>query len=108
MIRKITLMFGLVLLVAAVGYSQTPGPGGQGPNTSSPNSPQGGQDATRPSTQTPSSTPGQGQAGQGQSTTPGQSSRTGTQSASTAGEKTFEGRLTKVDTSAKTITVAAL
>jgi Cu/Ag efflux protein CusF len=63
MIRKITLLIGMSLLVAAVGYSQAPAAPAQ-------NSPS----AAAPSTS----------------------------------DKTFEGRLTKVDAATKTITVATL
>ena len=76
--RKITLLVGLGLLIAAVGFSQTPNPG-QAPN---PNAPQA------------------------QAPAPGQGAPRG--AAPAAAEKTFEGRLTKVDAATKTITVAAI
>lgn len=113
MIRKVTSLIGLGLLVGAVGYSQTPSQGGasqggQTPSTQSPNSPQT-PDSNRPSTQTPDSNRPSTQSpnsSQTQDQTPGQTSpRTSTASAS---DKTYEGRLTKVDTAAKTITVATL
>jgi hypothetical protein len=86
--RKITLLIGLSLLIAAVGYSQAPNPG-QAPNAQSPNS---------PATQAPGA--------QGQTPAPGAAGQRGTTPA--ASEKTFEGRLTKVDAATKTITVAAI
>jgi len=87
--RKIALLIGLSLLIAAVGYSQAPTPG-QAPNAQSPNS---------PATQAPGAqgqTPAPGAAGGQRGATPA------------ASEKTFEGRLTKVDAATKTITVAAV
>jgi len=81
--RKVTLLIGLGLLTAAVAFSQTPNPG-QAPATPNPNAPQA---------QAP--TPAPGQAGQ-------------RGAAPAAAEKTFEGRLTKVDAATKTITVAAI
>ena len=80
--RRITMLFSAGLLVASLGYAQAPNPG-QTPN---PNAPQNTPDANRPAAN-PQATPGQGPA-------------------TSASEKTFEGRLTKIDTATKTITVS--
>jgi len=99
MIRKITLLFSLGILVAAVGYSQTPTPGAA-PTTQSPNAPQS-PDANRP----PAPNPSAPQA-QEQTPAPGQSSPP--TSSPAASDKIFEGKLAKIDAATKTITVATL
>lgn len=101
--RKITLLISIGLLVASLGYAQTPNPG----QTPSPSSPQNPPDAHGPGdANAPGASPQQSP-NAGQNSTPEQSAPRAEAPNATpnATEKTFEGRLTKIDTAAKTITV---